>query len=491
MSDTLATLQKALAPKTGMRPIPFSTESYQHPSKPLQSKRLLNYAAEAAPPDSRSPFVLMPTPGLVYREQVGAGPWHAFNTNLLGGFYVVSGGGLYRNTEGVTSLLGAVGLMTNPYPPGTIETMVTIAVSPFAAVICVPPRLFTCLHDGPLSEIPTAGFPGGGAESVTYIDGYFVVTQYDVGTTFSISALNDPTAWDPLDFANVEGMENVLLRALRHRGELWLLGVNGGEIWYDAGAPDFPFRRQSGGVIPYGFVAKSVASIDGSLWWVARDNTVIRSSGYQGKRVSTHAIETIIETANPDLCFGNAYLMNGHSYYCVTFPDIGRTLCYDVITDKWHDRSSSADGSGAWRPLQIGRIGEAVYAGDATGAMYRLDPNGGTDAGVPMIRQATLPPLFADGHRTFCARAEVEMEVGTSTDASVTLDWSDDGGNNFTGGPRVMSSGAPGAFRQRVYTTRLGSFRERMFRITTTGRTTLYGVEADISAPASTSGANS
>ena len=492
MGDTLATLQQALKPKTGMRSIPFPTESYQHPSKPYNSKRLLNYAAEAGPPDSRSPFVLMPTPGLVFRETVGAGPWHAFNTNILGGFYVVSGDHLYRNTSGVTSDLGSVGTMVNPYPPGTTEIMVTIAVDPRSAVICVPPKLFTCLHGGPISEIDTTDFPGGGAESVTYIDGYFVVTQYGVGTTFSISGLNDPTSWDALDFANVEGMVNVLLRAVSHRGELWLLGVSGGEIWYDAGAPDFPFRRQAGGTIPYGFVAKSVASVDGSLWWVARDNTVIRSSGYQGKRVSTHAIETIIETANPDLCFGNAYLMNGHSYYCVTFPDIGRTLCYDVVTDKWHDRSSSADGSGAWRPLQIGRIGEAVYAGDATGAMYRLDPLGGTDNGVSMIRQATLPPLYVDGHRVFCARAAVEMEVGTTTpDATVILDWSDDGGNTFDGGPRVMSTGAPGAFRKRVYTTRLGSFRERMFRVTTTGRSTLYGVEADIAAPASTSGANS
>ena len=491
MSDTLATLQKALAPKTGMRSIPFPTESYQHPSKPYNSKRLLNYAAEAGPPDSRSPFVLMPTPGLVFRETVGPGPWHAFNTNLIGGFYVVSGDTLFRNSGGVTVSLGSVGTMVNPYPGGTVEIMVTIAVSPTAAVICVPPKLFTCLHAGAISEIDTSGFPGGGAESVTYIDGYFVATQYGVGTTFVISNLNDPTAWDALDFANVEGMENVLLRAVRHRGELWLLGVSGGEIWYDAGAPDFPFRRQAGGVVPYGFIAKSVASIDGSLWWVTRDGAVVRSSGYQAKRVSTHAIELIIEAANPDLCFGNAYLMDGHSYYCATFPDIGRTLCYDVATEKWHDRSSSADGSGAWRPLQVGRIGEAVYCGDATGRMYRLDPLGATDNGVPMIRQATLPPLYVDGHRVFCARAAVEMEVGTSTDASVTLDWSDDGGNNFTGGPRVMSSGAPGAFRKRVYTTRLGSFRERMFRVTTRGRTTLYGVEADISAPASTSGANS
>jgi hypothetical protein len=34
MGDTLATLQSALKPKTGMRSIPFPTESYQHPSNP-------------------------------------------------------------------------------------------------------------------------------------------------------------------------------------------------------------------------------------------------------------------------------------------------------------------------------------------------------------------------------------------------------------------------------------------------------------------------
>ena len=188
----------------------------------------------------------------------------------------------------------------------------------------------------------------------------------------------------------------------------------------------------------------------------------------------------------PDNCFGNSYVIDGHSYYCVTFPDINRTLCYDVVTDKWHDRSSSGDGSGAWRPLQIGRIGEEVYAGDATGRMYRLDTLSGTDNGVAMIRQATLPPLYADGNRVFCARASVEMEVGgTPPPGNVTLDWSDDGGNTFVGGPRVLSGGTAGQLRQRVYATRLGSFRERVFRVTAYGRTTLYGCECDLSPGAS------
>jgi hypothetical protein len=492
MSDTLDALQKALKPKTGLRPIPFPTESYQHASKPFNAKRLLNYVAEDAPPDSRAPFVLVPTPGLVPVRQIGSGPWFAFNTNLLGGFYVVSDNELYRSQNGVLAFVDFVGFIVSPFPPNLPQMMVTIAVSPRHAVICVPPRLYYCSHTSGITEIDTSGFPGGGAQSVTYIDGYFVATQYGAGTAFRISGLNDPSAWDALDFANVEGMENVLLRAVRHRGELWLLGVNSAEVWYDAGAADFPFRRQAGGVVPYGFVSRSVASIDGSLWWVSRDNTVFRSTGYQATRVSTYAIETIIESANPDLCFGNAYMQNGHAYYCVTLPDINRTLCYDAATKRWADRSSSADGSGPWRPLQVGRIGENVYAGDAAGWMYLLDPAGATDNGVPILRQVTLPPLYADGQRAFCARAEIEMEVGGSPGpGDVTLDWSDDGGNNFRGGPRVMSGGTITELRKRVYTTRLGSFRERVFRVTTRGRTTLYGVGADVTSPASLSGANS
>jgi hypothetical protein len=491
MSDTLTALQTALKPKTGMRPIPFPTESYQHPSKPYNAKRLLNYAAEAGPPDSRSPFVLVPTPGLVLSMRVGSGPFYALDTQFVAGFYAVSGDMAYRNIGGVTTAIGTVGLAGNPFPPSTVQTMVTIASNTKYAVICVPPRLYYCLHtDAALTQIDTTPFAAGGVGSVSYLDGYWVVTQYNGGPVINVSGLNDPSAWDPLDFAQIDSMVKILLRTVRHNGELWLLGENGALVWYDAGAADFPLRPMPGSTIPYGVIARTVAEIDGSLWWATRDNTVLRTDGYKAVRVSTHAIETVIKGADVEQCFSVAYLSDGHSYYCLTLPDIGRTLCYDAATRKWHDRSSGADGTGPWRPLQMGRLADTVYAGDVSGWLYSLD-DGPTDNGVPIFRQATLPPIFADGHRTFCARAEVEMEVGTSTDASVTLDWSDDGGNNFTGGPRAMSSGAPGAFRKRVYTTRLGSFRERMFRITTRGRTTLYGVEADISAPAGLSGANS
>jgi hypothetical protein len=43
-----------------------------------------------------------------------------------------------------------------------------------------------------------------------------------------------------------------------------------------------------------------------------------------------------------------------------------------------------------------------------------------------------------------------------------------------------MSAGVSGDYRHRVFTTRLGSFRQRVFRLTTHGLTRFYAVDADI-----------
>lgn len=469
----------------GMQRIPFPTESYQHPSLPLSAKRLLNCFAEQEPNDARAPVALRTVPGLVFREALGGGPVKSLNTDFIGGYYAVSGGQAFRHTPAGTVFIGNVGNETNPaISPRVIpqRVFVTIAVSPDYAVICVPPNLYVCTHTGTLTPVDTSEFQGGGAGSVTYIDGYFVVTQWGVGNKFQVSALRDPYTWDALMFASAESINNVLFRALTHNGELWLMGAAGYEVWYDAGAGDFPFRRQSSGSYPFGFAPRSLAQLDSSIWGVSYDGCIYRTSGYKPQRVSTHAVEAIIEGANPDFATGLAYMQEGHAHYVVTLQDLGRTLAYDAATKQWHDRSSSADGSGPWRALVAGRIGEGVYVGDAAGRLYTLDTNGTMDNGALIYQSVTLPPLQAITRLAFCARAEIEMEAPPDTD--VTLTWSDDGGRTFGGGPRVMSAPNAQALRRRLVTTRLGSFRQRVFRIETHGRTTLYAMAADNSAGA-------
>lgn len=77
------------------------------------------------------------------------------------------------------------------------------------------------------------------------------------------------------------------------------------------------------------------------------------------------------------------------------------------------------------------------------------------------------------------------MQAGGPTPTGdVVVDWSDDGGFSWGGGPRTLNAGTSIQTRKRVFTTRLGSFRERVFRLTTQKRTIIYGVDADISAGA-------
>ena len=61
MSDTQ---QPAAPPPRGMRRIPIPLESYEYFSPPLNSKRLMNFLAEAAP-DARTAAALVATPGLL------------------------------------------------------------------------------------------------------------------------------------------------------------------------------------------------------------------------------------------------------------------------------------------------------------------------------------------------------------------------------------------------------------------------------------------
>jgi hypothetical protein len=315
------------------------------------------------------------------------------------------------------------------------------------------------------------------------MDGYFIFSNYQDNAEWFISKLWDPAAFDALDFVYADAVPNVINRIITRAGQVWVMGQYGHEVWYDSGNADFPFSRLPGGVIMGGTqTAQTIAQIDHSVWWLGVDGIVYRTDGYQAKRVSTHAIEDIIRaelpTAFPVQAFG--YQFRGHSLYCMRFGN-DRTLTYNCATGAWHEQSSAADGNGAWRVNSAAMYSFSQYmVGDAyTGNLYTLD-HCIADYDMSSPRIATLPPLWAGTERAFCARLEVEMDVGTpATEGPIYLEWSDDGGTTWTT-RRTMSAGAVGQRRKRVVATRLGSFRQRVFRVTSPKFPTLFGVDADV-----------
>lgn len=467
----------------GMRRIPFPSESYEHPSLPLANKRLLNYYAEKQPADARSPFALIPTPGLVPWFTAGSGPILAINNQESIWWYIVSGHEFYRYTAPAPpaapnlELLGSIG---TPSVEGRFDylNMVTVAAGPTAAVAVVPPNGWVINHTTSVVHQIGTTWPEDGASSVTYIDGYFVFTSPSFG--FFISKLSDPTSYDALDFASNEGGGDV--RVMTLNGELWFGSPQGMEVWYNSGDADFPFRPRRSARINIGVGSpQSMAIGDNSLFWLGIDGIVYRSQGYRPQRISTHWVETV--TAATGTLVESSYCTThrGHIFYIINFP--GRTLGYDCATEQWHERASSADGTGRYRGNATAsiEIDTGVVGDSMSGILFTQQASLGTENGIAVRRQMITPPLWANTTRAFADRLEIEMDPGIpASPGSLVLDWSDDGGNTWNGGPRTLNTGADFNHRRRVFTTRMGSFRQRVYRLTGNGPATLYGIDADI-----------
>ena len=210
-------------PSGTMRRIPFPLESYQHPSRPLSAKRLLNLMAEEEPKDARTDAALISTPGLTTYQTVGSGPIVCICSDWDGVLYYVSGTRAYRQYDSGGTVIEDIGSVGSPSTGAGTDPnliMVTAAASPAAIVICVPPNAFTAPHAAGAQLNQIGGtFPG--ANSVCFIDGYFVFTTVLYSNQFFISAINDPLLFNALDFASLEASPNIILRGIRHNHELW------------------------------------------------------------------------------------------------------------------------------------------------------------------------------------------------------------------------------------------------------------------------------
>jgi hypothetical protein len=150
---------------------------------------------------------------------------------------------------------------------------------------------------GGLVEITDPDFPG--ATSVDYLDSYFLFSEPNSGIFF-ISAINDATDLDALDFASAESNPDHLKRVFVDHREVALFGSETVEYWSNTGNADFPFERIAGAINEKGLRGVfTVTRTDNSIYWVDRDGVVRRQdAGYSPLRISTHAVEESLGRAN-------------------------------------------------------------------------------------------------------------------------------------------------------------------------------------------------
>ena len=409
-------------------------------------------------------MALYSRPGLVNWSAPGSAEVRGmvvFGDNL----YAVVGGDLHRITSGgVATFIGSI---------ATSSGVVGMAVNPTQIIIVDGVQGYT--SDGStLTAIADTDFPDT-ATHVVYHDGYFVVNDLDNDGRFWISALNDGTSWDALDFATAQRSPDALLAVVNDHRDLWLLGLNTTEVWYNSGNPDFPFEPVQGGFTEWGIQApRSLVKLNDVLFWLGRSadggNVVLKAPDRQGQRISTHAIEEAIDGySTTSDAIGMGLEWRGHFFYVLTFPTGNATWVFDDTTGLWHE----------WGTYGVGRFrgnchaffaGMHLFGDYQSGVIWEMSDTAYTDGGNPIERIRQDRHVIQGRMPVFHHSIEIELEsgVGTSSlDPKAMLQWSDDGGHVFSN-EHWRGFGKVGQYSVRAIWRNLGRSRDRVYRLKVT-----------------------
>lgn len=333
------------------------------------------------------------------------------------------------------------------------------------------------------------------ADQVGFLDAYFLFNKKGTGQFFW-SGLNDVT-FDPLDFATAEASPDGLRGLIVSNQNVYLMGSQTIEVYYDSGDADNTFQRVQGAVIETGVIAPfSTQKVPGGGFiWLGGDSTgqgiVYRLNGYNAQRISNSFIEEMIKQRTAEemsQATAWVYQQSGHIFYSLNIPGMKSTLVYDLSTNFWHERTYLNVVEQKRHRAECHAVGYGLnLVGDhENGNVYALDPEVYTDNGVSIVRTRTSPHISKEMKRAFYSHFQLDLETGVGldgtgqgTDPIVSLEWSDDGGHTWSN-EHYAKMGKIGQKRWRAIWRRLGHSRDRVFRVKTSEPVKVALIGADL-----------
>ena len=460
--------------------------SYQLTTRKADVQRSVNLHLVGMETPGKAPFIMDSVPGLLLFAALGS-PIRGSLT-AAGRTFTVSGSTLYEvAADGSVTARGTLGTSTGVASMAYGLTQLVIVDGPNGYVLTLATNVFV--------QITAAGFYG--SVRVRFIDNYFLFIHPNT-QQFYISAINDATSDNPLDFASAESQPDNLIGFEVDHSEIWLFGSLSTEVWFNSGAAAFPFQRNRGASIEIGCqAANSVQKLDNSVFWIGQDingsGIVFRSQGFQAARISTQAIEQAIQQST-DLASATAYTYQdrGLSFYCINAPGLTSTWCYEVSTATWAERCD-LDSLGMFTQS---RVQNYVFAfgkrlvGALDGNLYELSHTTYMNYLDPLVRMRITPHDVVPGRvRQFFSAFYLDCTTGTAAQGItgfVELSWSKDSGATWSNAI-TRSIGLTGQRFARLLWTLLGSARDRVWKIKYSGNTSFAIVDG---AASSTPGEN-
>lgn len=456
-----------------MKPVPIFGVGLQGKSPNITAQSRVNAYYEIQQDDDKSKISLIGTPGRTLFLSFGDTPCRgAIAVGSL--MYVVHRGTFYEvNNAGVKTSRGALNTTSGRVDMATngAQIMVVDGTNGYYYTIATTT----------LAQIVDIEFPNGAA-TCSWADTYFKTA---LANKFYISAANDASSWDPLDFASAESSSDSIQRVFDDHGELCVFGTVTTEFDGNTGATDFPYSNIRGSTAEVGLASRwSLAKFDDSLAFLGKNRLgqvqVYRLRGYSPVPISSPELDhTINSYATVADATGFSFMLGGHPMYQLNFPAAGKSWLYDGLT-------SVQAGQPVWSALESGLSGgrdRAEFACDfinkvrvfdySTGDVYNIAVGTYDDNGVALPFEVvgkhfmggydhiTVDRLFAD------FETGVGLASGQGSDPQAMLSVSRDGGHTF-GTEMWTSMGAQGEYKKRAEWRKFGTSRDFVFKLRVT-----------------------
>lgn len=442
--------------------------SYEQRSLPFDAQRTINLFP-IIDEQGKEVASLYGTPGLQSFANCGAGAIRGGIRSGNGRVFFVSGSILCEiDSAGNKTELGSLLTSSGKVSMADGLTQLGICDGNKLYILTYSNNDFSLVTDEDLPDV---------VNYVCNIDGFFIVSEANTGR-FYVSANNDGTSWDALDFATAESDPDRLVTPIKAVGQLWLFGDKTTEIWTNTGAT-FPFTRISGGVMQVGILAVHTAlEVDNSVLWLGKDDfgsgIVYRADGFSPRRISTEPIEKrISEASQQDKIVSWVYQEDGHVFYVLTGGGLETSLVYDLTTQSWHERAYLNDNGDYEQHLaccHVFAFGKHLVGSRVNGQIYDMNINYYDDDGDEIARERVYTHIIDEYKRIRYNSLEIGFETGVGlqsgqgNDPLVSLQLSKDGARTWSQ-TYNQTIGKTGEYLTRVKFRRLGMAQQLTFKI--------------------------
>ena len=400
--------------------------------------------------------ILESVPGLVERIDFGAPVRGAFSNGERE--FVVAGTTLYETTSGSAVARGTIA-GSGPVDMDDGTDQLVIVTGPDGYVF----RMSTNV----LGQITDPDWRG--SYTVAELNGVFIFVALDQPDQFYLSAIDDASSLDALDFSSTDAQPDRLVTGITMKQEAYFFGLVSTEVWIFSGDADFPLVRYNSTPIDIGIVGRrAVVKAADTLVFVGQTERgtgiVYMMVGHQPKPISSEAVQAALQADDVDLSECTMWVRQGVAceFVGINAPGLPTTWVWNAVTNEWHEEAELVGGE--WEPSRIEQVTNLSGAHAIAGTkQYTVRTDAYALDGDVLARERTWPHLAAPSME-MVTYAGVEIACTTGHGGSVTLEISNDGGFTW-GAPLLRSLGAIGRWMERIRWMWLGASRDRVFRL--------------------------